>query len=43
MFVERVKAATKDNGRCDTAEAVVHVDRRPKPIFLLNPQSVNPN
>lgn len=43
MFVERVKAATNDNGRCDTADVVVHVVRRPIPIFLLNPQSVNPD
>lgn len=34
MFVERVKAATNDNGRCDTGDAVV---RRPIPTFLLIP------
>lgn len=34
MFVERVKAATNDNGRWDTADGVV---RRPIPTFLLIP------
>lgn len=42
IFAERVRAATKDNGRCVVTGAV-HVALRPIPTFLLIPHSVSPN